>query len=421
MDVTTSTTTPDVELQFSAIEELSEISMEILRQEDVRNEVFDVAMQPRYLDRFVALSDLLQPRSDDAETLVPARNPGAYRRAFDAIYDEATYPSLARYIRTAQLDNRGGPDQELYLYCPYCASYSQAQVTKGFTVAPNLVVMSSNAEPGSQLQADGSYRTVTVTDDYAATTPTLIVMGEPDGGLEAGPFEIITICSNGECCEYRVSEGPNGPVTTLQGCYPDVPPSPPTPPAPRGWEDCTGFDGVWTGRIEVTKQYDGVFGTNNGGSEMRLGRIGPENMIVQTNGHIQASGFSALAGYYVSREAIRSKRIYNWNVEFDPNWTCEEAPQRFIYYEDDRTASTTLSLSFTLSAKIKVGILEVGPGRTIGFSTTITSEDPVIWSQTYARDEFFSGNRRSRGCGVEFGWAKYSCNEGFLTLPEVYN
>lgn len=153
---------------------------------------------------------------------------------------------------------------------------------------------------------------------------------------------------------------------------------------------------------------------------MKLGRIGPENMVIQTTGQVNATGFSANIPYYMSRSRINDNAIISWNVEFDPNWTCEEAPQRLIYWEDDNASSTTLTASLTLSAKIKIGVVEVGPGRTISYSTTIRSDDPVIWVQTYTRDEFFAGNKLSKGCGLQNGWAKYTCFEGFFTLPEHY-
>ena len=153
---------------------------------------------------------------------------------------------------------------------------------------------------------------------------------------------------------------------------------------------------------------------------MILGRIGPENMTLSSSGHIDATGFSAVVRKYMSRRNIRNRSIILWNLEFDPNWDCEEAPQRFIYYEEDNTSTTKLGAKFTLKSKIKLGIVEAEAGTEISFGVEIKSDDDVIWAQTFERNEFFPLNTTNGGCGTDNGWRKHACYEGWITIPSKF-
>ena len=112
-------------------------------------------------------------------------------------------------------------------------------------------------------------------------------------------------------------------------------------------------------------------------------------------------------------------------MQFDPNWDCDEAPQRFIYYEEDNAATTNIGTSYTTKREVKIGTegiasATIGAGTAINYSTAIQADDDIIWGQTYERDEYFKGNNSSTGCGTTDGWARYACYEGFFTLPEKY-
>ena len=421
-----------IQTRLTAIAELAEVLEVVMLDDDVREEVYDVAMQPRYLDRYVALSDVLAERTDGAEEIRPARHGGAFREAFAGIFNATDYPALAEYVDRIGTAARSGGDGELFLYCPYCEEYNADELAGGFTVVANTFVEGADAGPGAELQPDGTYKTVTTNDAYAAATPTIIATGEPDGGAGAITFNgdtgyNTTICDEVECCVYSIFE--DGSLRE-ENCYPQGS----TPPGSggggsgggggprRGYEDCRGIDAVWTGVVLVTKQYDSWLGSvNTGGSEMRLGRVGSDRMVETEGGHIEAAGFSTHLRRYVSRYQISREKKGSWNTQFNPDWPCNDAPQFFLYYEEDEANEETFGYAIKPKFKVEIPLIgETEIGQEIGYEVTIRSDDDVIWSQTYERDVFFAGNRRSTGCGTEDGWARYACDNGWFTMPERY-
>ncbi|MFK8055733.1 MAG: hypothetical protein AB8F78_06395 [Saprospiraceae bacterium] len=421
---------------------------------DARKELYQISLEPIYIDRYVGLGDLLDPASIQQHKSNGIAQAGAFKRLFEQSFDPNVHTSLQRYVAkaTETLSSRtdGNPEEDLYFYCPYCEYYATDQVVSdGITIA-QAVLGGGQTGPGNKLLSDGTYTEVTVSDDYAMTTPTIIVTTEPQGIIIPEVNAVILICETAEagqafrCCSYTY-EG-DARYSDPFDCYytggsgggglePRI---------DEDWLDCEGFSAVYTGHIQSTKRMDAFLSvTDGGGNEMRLARIGAGSPYTVDDGQIETNAFAALLRKYITRGRISNEFILTWGVEFDPGWECDEPDQLFVLYEEDENSTSTFSgsIGFTPEIEIEIGeglgsvTLDPGVEVEIGFEIEIEADDDVIWQQTYSREEYFSRNRASRGCQThpiletetvfdDFfdhdEYCKYSCDEGFVSLPDVH-
>lgn len=438
-----------VDAELSARAELNEIAKVILRDQAVRREVFDLALQPRFIDLYVDLDDLLNPAADPADEYHAVPTRGSFRAAFDGVYDPTVHTALATTLTPSGLNARSGQldGSGLFLYCPYCEDYTATQMEGTFSVAVDTSVdLSDDVQTvvGTEFSTGGETLT-TISDDYMVGTPTLLVIGEPDGGLQgfvepppSGPFDEpfdpfepksydVTRCLNDTCCVYTIFvwyvNEESRRSETKRRCYPD-PNGSGGGTSNNAWEDCDNTTGVWTGVIQVKKQWDNPF---KGGPEMRLGRIGSENVSSVNGRQITAAGWSKFMRKDLRRRDVKEEYIVDWPFSFDDEWQCEDLPQHVIYYEEDDDTKTTYKASVTVKAKVSVTLLgqgiTFGPGEaTLGVEHERSSDDDLLFAEFFDRNEFFRWNTVDNGCGLHEGWRKYACenDDGFFTLPSRF-
>ena len=420
----------------------------MLLDPEVRQELYQISLQPIYIDRYVGLGDLLDPVSIQRHKSNGIAEAGAFKRLFEKSYDPSIHTSLKSYVDKAlqTLSSRSGddPEEDLYFYCPYCEYYALDQVVSdGFTIA-EATLGGGQTGPGDKPLADGSYTQVTVSDNYALATPTIIVTTEPQGIVIPEVWSDIIICDQSEagiafqCCSYTYMG--NGEYSDPFNCTTHGGGGGGLEPRTDDWLECDGFSAVYTGHIQSTEHMDAFLSVvDGGGNEMRLARIGAGSPFTVDDGQIETNAFAAVLRRYINRGRINDEYPMEWHAEFDPGWECDEPAQMFVLYEEDENSTQNIegTIGFTPTVTMTIGglIIEATGGAIeIGFDIEIESDDDVIWQQTYSREEYFSRNRESRGCGThpilaselvfdDFfdhdEYARYSCSDGFLTLPDV--
>ena len=439
------------QLEATAIAELALLSQAVMLDPEVRKELYQISIEPIYIDRYVGLGDLLDPAIIQRHKSNGIAEAGAFKREFEKTYDPSIHASLKRYVDKAlkALSSRSqdDPEEDLYFYCPYCENYALDQIVgNGLTIA-EATLGGGQTGPGEEPQADGSYVEVTVSDDYAFATPTVIITTEPQGIVIPEVWSDVIICNQSaagqafECCSYTYMG--NGEYSDPFNCTTHGGGSGGLDPRENeDWLECEGSSAVYTGHIQSTEFLDHFLSVQDGGgNEMVLARIGAGSPYTVDDGQIETNAFAAVVRRYINRGRIRAGYAMEWHAEFDPGWGCDEPDQLFVLYEEDPDYSRTFSgtIGFTPSVEIELPgtnvTLDPGVEAEIGFSITFNSQDDVIWQQTYSREEYFSRNRESRGCGTnpilaselvfdDFfdhdEYARYSCNDGFVTLPDVY-
>ncbi len=431
---------PSEERMLDAILELNEVSKVILRDQRVKDEVFDLGRNEYYKDAYFGLQDLLNPTTSGVYGDTEVRNAGAFKQSFEAAFTPEEYPALAFYVARGApelddgVESRDAGDfadeANLYFYCPYCINYPEDVAE--FTLVPSQT--DADQAPGEKVASDGTVTEVTTDDSYAESNPTLIITPEfddgPNGvGANSCPLPETTWCNDeGLLCRSACGQflgcAPGGGCNTGGGGEDDD-------EAYEAWKACGGDDAIFTGNIQITNQYDKYISTtgNGGASEMVLGRVGNE-AVIQRNGRYEFSGFEGSIQYDATRYMIRERKTRQWGREFDPGWRCEDGNQKFVLYEEDNTNEASIGGNLKFKPAVKILGAELNTEITVPLaSVTIRSLDATIWTQTYERDEYINLNRENRDCGTSSwtgdrpirrgAYAKYVCKDGFVTLPDV--
>ena len=326
----------------------------VLRQPAVVEEVSDLIGLKLYRDDYIYFRDLFGSVNSNKGVVCGAP---LFEKTFDEVIEsksgDINFPDIKEYLVT----------NNITLYCPYpVEDYPAENQLPSCTSDPldNDVI-----NTGYQLESDGSYSVVDITEEYSEDYPVWIVMPEEE--------DIITM-----------------PV--------------PTNPLP-------GVHQLRVGHVKCTKQYDGLFG---GGSEFKFCLLG--GTITLTT----ASSFMALQSCNLTRSQIRRKVWVNFQYELDDDWyvssdgSTDEGGRQFGLIEFDKN-KTTFTISF--EPKVKIDKIDVSTGK---IELKIESAEGWIKLDNFlSRDTFERFNKVDMGNGIQDAFRIYTAGCVSWTLPLI--
>jgi hypothetical protein len=326
----------------------------VLRQPAVVEEVSDLIGLRLYRDDYIYFRDLFGTENRNKAIVHGA---ALFEKTFDEVVESKSgdikFPDIKKYL----------VENNITLYCPYpIEDYPAENQLPSCTSDPldNDVI-----NTGYQLEEDGTYSVVDITEEYSEDYPVWIVMPEEE--------EITTT-----------------PV--------------PTNPLP-------GVHQMRVGWVMCSEQYDGFF---QRGSEFKFCLLG--GTITATT----ATSFTGLQTIELTRRQIRRKIWVNFQYELDDDWfvssdgTTDEGSRQFGLIEYDKN-KTVCTLSF--EPKVKIDKIEMSVGK-IEYKTE-SAEGWIKLDNYLSRITFMMFNNRDMGNGLKDGYRIFAAGNVYWTLPVI--
>jgi hypothetical protein len=325
----------------------------VLRQPAVVEEVSDLIDLKLYRDDYIYFRDLFGAENRNKAIIHGA---ALFERTFDQVVESKSgdikFPDIKKYL----------VENNITLYCPYpVEDYPADNQLPSCTSDPldNEIINS-----GYQLEDDGSYSVVDITEEYSESYPVWIVMpGDMDSDTEI--------------------------------------PDPVTPKIHQ----------LRVGHVKCSKQYDGLF---SGGSEFKFCLLG--GTITLTS----ASSFMALQSCDLTRAQIRRDSWVNFQYELDDDWyvspdgSTDEGGRQFGLIEYDKN-KTTFTLSF--EPKVKIDKIDISTGKV---EIKVESQEGWIKLDNYiSRQAFLAYNKADMGSGIYSNYRVYTAGGVSWTLPLI--
>jgi hypothetical protein len=386
-----------------AINELTEATKVLFQNPSIRAEVYYLAKNSLFNDRYVGLPDLMSPQTSQVyvKSAIPNQFKGSFKNSMTALVNSnlVAYPTISQFFnaKSNQMGNNFSffTKANLYFYVPYVEDYEVGSFDP--VIVPALE--EANVANGYIRNREGTGYTLIsgINDAYAELNPTLIITpevyneiidkGDPPSD-PVGPRS--SCCVAHECCEDNIRQ-------------------------------------VHAGWARLTKQLDAFISLNGngGGSEMKWLRVFG-TLATQPNGDIVASASATLQSQDYSRRDIRRENWKWWGGTWNADWDCDEVNNLMVVYEQDNEGTVTLNGSlkrtFTnnLGGTVGTGVagnnngvsttgvsvtgsVQNGFEANIGFSSQWTSKDEIVVQDTREEDEFFVINTMDQGCGMREG------------------
>jgi len=327
----------------------------VLRQPAVVEEVGDMIDMKLYRDDYIYFRDLFGAQNRNKAIVHGA---ALFEKTFDEVIEsksgDINFPDIKEYLVT----------NNITLYCPYpVEDYPADNQLPSCTSDPldNEVI-----NTGYQLDVNGSYSVVDITEEYSEDYPVWIVMPEEE---ENDPLMIIPSNSAHTAHQMRV------------------------------------------GYVSSKIHYDGFF---SGGSEFKFCLLG--GTITPTS----ATTFTGLQTCFLTRANIRKNKWVNFQYELDDDWyisddgTTDEGSRQFGLIEFDKN-KTVFTLSF--EPKVKIDKIEVSAGKV---EVKIESQEGWIKLDNYlSRDNFIRLNKTDMGNGLQDGYRVFAAGGVRWTLPVI--
>jgi hypothetical protein len=400
------------------LKDVSSILLEVYKDPIALYEVNAAIYSEFYEDETVLLKDLLYPewsRLYQTEKF-KARKPrtGAFRSKFIDQFNKADYPhlrtALGKSVNQFELNGLSSPSpnipdtaMEIFtnsagvnIYFPYSENFGSNFTPAWFDninhpewgPLATIVTADRNANTGPGQQpfrvftngyGEIRYRTVSVSDDYAAIKMTHII------GIGAEPASI------------------------------QQPPLPASPP---------GINRVYIGEVKCNYHHDNLInmsGQNkHGGNDVQIMRI--SGYLQNVNSQV-TSWSGEIIPLRFKRKDVRDRRYKRLFTTWDEDWRSDNFEQVLVIYEDDdnitKTVTETLTSTLTLSPILTAT-------ATITTNVTIPNADVIMRQMKISRNGYFSTAWFDQGWGYRpdltfipppaiHGWAIYDgANSGTL-------
>lgn len=327
----------------------------VLSEPAVVKEVSELIGLRLYRDDYVYFRDLF---SDENNLKGADRKAPLFERVFDEVIERKSgdlqFPDIKKYL----------VENDITLYCPYpIEDYPADNQLPSCTSDPldNDVI-----NTGYQLEEDGSYSLVEITEEYSEDYPVWIVMPEEEEETTTTPV--------------------------------------PTNPLP-------GVHQMRVGWVMCSEQYDGFF---NGGSEFKFCILG--GTITATS----ATSFTGLQTIELTRHQIRREIWVNFQYELDDDWyvssdgSTDEGSRQFGLIEYDKR-KTVCTLSY--EPKVKIDKIELSVGK-IEYKTE-SAEGWIKLDNYLSRTTFMMFNQRDMGNGLKDGYRIFAAGNVYWTLPVI--
>ncbi len=375
------------EILRQAILELTEVNKKISKEGYL--ELRYLLKNNYYKDYYVGLNDLLSLNEEVYKsTKCPDNLKGKYLSSFNIVFNELKYPNLAyilsssngNYQRSSshpQFLNQDG----LFFYMPYQENDDGIPFSNNANPTYVPAVADSQAGYGWIKQSDDTWYMVATDDNYAASTPTIIVTVERSGDLEGGTpgepdidYDYLDSIARVTC---------------------------------NNLENQTLLRQVFVGHAILKKQMDAYisFTRNGDGSEIVIGRVGSREHVLNTTSNdpdVNIDYFDSMAQFYFPRSVIRKAKKgkpggVKWlGMLWDINWECGSPfEQGMVVYEADNTDSNwTINLPEIEYKSIKAKV---------NFSFEARRKEEVIILHKFRGDEFFVTALLDQGHGCKNG------------------
>ena len=345
--------TPEETLMKEKLAMVAQVVRDVVLSEPaVVKEVSKLIDLRLYRDDYVYFRDLFSNENGlkGADCKAPL-----FEKAFDEVIESKSgdlqFPDIKKYL----------VENNITLYCPYpIEDYPTGNQLPSCTSDP---LDNDEINIGYQLEKDGSYSVVEVSEEYSRSYPVWIVMPEDGEGIETPNFVTPKIH------QLRV------------------------------------------GHVKCSKQYDGLFG---GGSEFKFCLLG--GTITLTT----ASSFVSLQSCNLTRSQIRKGVWVNFQYELDDDWyvsadgSTDEGGRQFGLIEFDKN-KTTFTLSY--EPKVKIDKIDVSTGK---IELKIESAEGWIKLDNYvSRQAFLAFNKVDMGTGLYSNYRVYTAGGVSWTLPLI--
>ena len=402
-------TTEKAKQQVAIIKEVSTILKEVYQDQKAVYEVDATIYSGYYADERVLLKDLLFPEFSSIyqkEEFKKFKAPvGLFKSRFLTAFSKGNYPNLQKAFNlsgSSSLRTNAAPTDttlEIFsnsngvsIYFPYSENFGSKFSPEYFDninadpQGPKATIVAADREadeaPGSQPYICGTrdnqsicFRNVTVNDAYAEMYATHTV------GVGA---DIARTSQTNQTSNVYL---------------------------------------VFIGEVRCTNQYDHLISLNNGGGSEIVFSRGDGYLSYSANGQINIS--QDAVPIYFKRKDIRKGNWKAVNEIWDSNWEVNNFNQVLGIYEEDTEGSTTIGGSLTTTVQVTPPSTTGGPGatatRTLNYSYTFQTKDPVIRQLNWNRESFYQYNRGTlaNNCSTRNGWTVYDCNASVsYTMPE---
>ena len=348
--------TPEETLMKEKLAMVAQVVRDVVLSEPaVVKEVSKLIDLRLYRDDYVYFRDLFS--NENGLKGVDCKAP-LFERAFDEVIERKSgdlqFPGIKKYL----------VENNITLYCPYpIEDYPAGNQLPSCTSDP---LDNDEINTGYQLEKDGSYSVVEVTEEYSKDHPVWIVMPEEEEN------------------EPQMSKASNSVRTVHQ---------------------------MRVGYISSSIHYDGFF---SGGSEFKFCLLG--GTITPTS----ATTFTGLQTCFLKRSQIRKNVWVNFQYELDDDWyvsddgTTDEGSRQFGLIEFDKN-KTTFTISY--EPKVKIDKIEVSAGKV---ELKVESQEGWIKLDNYlSRDNFIRLNKTDMGNGLQDGYRVFAAGGVRWTLPVI--
>lgn len=348
--------TPEETLMKEKLAMVAQVVRDVVLSEPaVVKEVSKLIDLRLYRDDYVYFRDLFS--NENGLKGVDCKAP-LFEKAFDEVIERKSgdlqFPDIKKYL----------VENNITLYCPYpIEDYPAGNQLPSCTSDP---LDNDEINIGYQLEKDGSYSVVEVSEEYSRSYPVWIVMPEEEEN------------------EPQMSKASNSVRTVHQ---------------------------MRVGFVSSSIHYDGFF---SGGSEFKFCLLG--GTITPTS----ATTFTGLQTCFLKRSQIRKNVWVNFQYELDDDWyvsddgTTDEGSRQFGLIEFDKN-KTVFTLSF--EPKVKIDKIEVSAGKV---ELKVESQEGWIKLDNYlSRDNFIRLNKTDTGNGLQDGYRVFAAGGVRWTLPVI--